>query len=108
MGRSRLIRAWFVPQQVANSIFQFDIVTLAAGATVSGSFLSTAPPAGTKITLQFFILPPPVGVEFPPPNAEASILPDVAATYMIKLEKIHIFETRAPENDTDIVSCLLR
>ncbi len=58
---------------------EFAITHLAKGASVSGTLTFKAPHGGkgTAVVVQFFMLPLPTGVEFPPPNAEATATMDI-------------------------------
>jgi hypothetical protein len=89
---------------------QVNVSNLAPGAQQKGSLDIVAPGAGTgvPIKVEFFVHPAPVGVEFPPADADDTINIDVAGTYLVKVDRFHISKTRSQGDDTDFVGLQVR
>ena len=77
------------------------------GGARSGSITLIAPKAGYDVLDLWFIESVP-GVEFPPPTAQDETAVDVAGTFVVTIDKIHIDNTRALHDDTDYVNLSLK
>lgn len=75
----------------------------AQGGIHRGTITVVVPKAGAD-RLELFYVEETPGVEFPGPTAQDEATVDVAGTFVVTIDKIHIDNTRAVHNDTDYVN----
>ena len=78
----------------------------AQGGTYRGTITVLVPKAGSE-RLELWYTQEVPGVEFPGPTAQDEATVDVAGSFVVTIDKIHIDNTRAVHNDTDYVNLAL-